>query len=317
MNRIRVLFCGSHLSGAEVLRDLLDTPDEFEVTGVWTSKDPEVRPESYASVLDIARANEIPVLVGNPRNDVRFLRHLEGLDVIVCANYRYILPENIFRRVARGAINIHGSFLPAYRGRTPNTWAIIKGEEQTGATVHLIEPQVDTGPILAQERVQIDPRDTGHTLFLRMVELYPKLVRRGIYNLLDPEFTPVKQDESQASEYPARRPEDGRIEWSWSAREVYDWIRAQTDPYPGAFTFFQGQRVRVWNGILTDVVGPEQSGPPGKIVGIALSPDVSGIWVAAGDRPILLTSVQIADQGVCSPDSLLNQLWRVGDILGT
>jgi methionyl-tRNA formyltransferase len=313
----RVVFCGFQLSGAEVLRDLLSTPEEFEVVEVWTSKDPDVWPDGYASVEELARAKGIPVRVGNPRNSERLRRLPERVDVLLCANYRYILPESIFLRATRGAVNIHGSLLPAYRGRTPNTWAIIHGEEETGATVHLIEATVDTGAILAQARIPIDPYDTGYTLFLKMVKRYPGLVRQAIRNLLDPDFLPVEQDESRASEYPARSPDDGGIQWPLSAWEIYNWIRAQTAPYPGAFTTFHGSRVTVWNAVYTDAVRPDRTGSPGSILGTALSPQSSGLWVATGDRPILLTSVQVGSHAACSPHSLLNRLWRIGDILGS
>ena len=146
-----------------------------------------------------------------------------------------------------GAFNLHGSFLPAYRGRCPVNWVIINGEKKTGVTLHYMIDKPDAGDIVGQKAVVIDISDTAKTLYDKLCgaardlldELLPLMMRGQIPRKI--------QDLSQGSYYGGRRPEDGRINWEKSADEIYNLIRGVTDPYPGAFAFLDNnEKIIIW-----------------------------------------------------------------------
>ena len=147
-----------------------------------------------------------------------------------------------------GALNLHGSLLPRYRGRCPVNWVLINGETETGVTLHYMEEKPDRGEIVGQERVAIQPEDTALTLFARMTVAAGTLLREA-YPLLRAGTAPrLPQDQSQASYFGGRRPSDGLISWDKDALSVYNLVRAVTHPYPGAFTHLRGKKLFIWAG---------------------------------------------------------------------
>lgn len=320
---LRVIFCGHNRAGALVLKELLSSPGRSRVVWVWTV--PETPPEAGVekTVAQLAAEKGIPVFTGNPRRELAAdsVRSQQP-DLIVCSNYKYLIPRELYGSARLGAINVHGSLLPRYRGRMPNCWAIIQGETVTGVTAHQIDDGVDTGPVLAQERIPIDWRDTGATLVEKQIERCPAVVLKGIDNLLDPSFVPQPQREAEASIFPKRDPEDGAIRWDWPAKRIYDWIRAQTHPYPGSWTTHRGKRVMVWGSAYpvgaafqAAVAGTRYG--PGRVLGALVSPELSGVWVSTGSEPLLLTKVSAAGRSACSPyDWMLSKDWNEGDSLG-
>lgn len=159
----------------------------------------------------------------------------EKIQYLISVNYRYILPIQMISFV-KYAINIHGSLLPKYRGRTPHVWSIINGEKIGGITCHLIEETVDTGAIIVQKTVDITPDDTGYTLLEKFQTLYPEILLQSLTHLklLKPLIT---QDENMASYYGKRTPDMGYIDFNKGAQDIINFIRAQAAPYPGAYTY--------------------------------------------------------------------------------
>lgn len=308
---LRILFCGSNLAGVRVLSDLLSAPDHYVIVEVWTVPEPAANLVPESSVLHLAEKQGLPIFTGNPRKSMDLAtmpsRHL---DLIVCVNYRYILPRDIYKTSKLGAMNIHGSLLPAYRGRTPNTWAIINGETETGVTAHIIDEGVDTGRILCQEPVPVSLNDTGHSLSLKLTAVYPRIVREAIHKIQDEAFTPIPQDESKATVFPKRTPSDGRIDWTWSAKRVFDWVRAQTAPYPGAFIYLREIKMTVWEAEWVQQTNAPimPAGRPGEVVGVCYGAGDSqgGVFVSCGDGSlVLLRSVQREGEEACHASSLV------------
>lgn len=150
------------------------------------------------------------------------------------------------------AYALHASLLPDYSGGAPLVWAIINGEKRTGITLFQLANGVDNGPVIAQAAVPIEPNDTIASLYaaietagLGLVATYLPALGRG-------EVKPVPQDESKRRVFPQRSPADGLIDWHRSAAQLYDFVRAQTRPYPGAFTLFNGREVRIWSAAKAD-----------------------------------------------------------------
>jgi methionyl-tRNA formyltransferase len=146
---------------------------------------------------------------------------------------------------------MHGSLLPKYRGRAPVNWAIVNGETETGATLHYMERRADAGAIVGQEAVPILPDDTALDVFGKVTSAAGRLLDRVLPNLIDGTAVVVAQIEAEATTFPGRKPEDGRIDWSGTAASVHNLVRAVAPPYPGAFTSLRGETVFIHRTRLT------------------------------------------------------------------
>lgn len=182
-------------------------------------------------------------------------------------NYLFIEEEDIIRLPKLYAINLHGSLLPKYRGRTPHAWAIINGETETGVTAHLMNVQVDDGAIVAQVKVPIGPDDTGATILECYQTIYPRLLDQLLSAIESNTLRPIPQDRSLATYFGKRPPADGQIDWSWHRERIRNWIRAQAKPYPGAFCFYQDQKITIHKATLSQQ-GFSTEQPNGLIVAV-------------------------------------------------
>lgn len=197
-------------------------------------------------IIDLAAEQNVPVFIGNPREG-RLLEFLENksCDIILSINYLYLIERDIVCFPKRYAINFHGSLLPKYRGRTPHVWAIINGEKKCGITAHLIDEGCDTGPIIIQQEVEIMEDDTGQNILEKYKHLYPALVKEVLNKVERNNIELTIQDETKATFFDKRTPSDGMIDWSWQTIRINNWVRAQSHPYPGAFTFYEGEKIIV------------------------------------------------------------------------
>jgi methionyl-tRNA formyltransferase len=219
-----------------------------DVRAVFTHTDDPNENIYFDSVEEIARASGLPCHTPkdiNARENVKLLRGIAP-DVIFSFYYRQLLSNEILDIPPDGAINLHGSLLPKYRGRAPLNWAIINGEKETGVTLHYMVERPDAGDIIAQRSVPIRIDDTAIAVAGRMTEEAVKLLDETLPLIAARQVTAVPQDESQATTFPRRTPEDGCIDWDMSNLLVYDLIRALTHPFPGAFSYFRGKKLFIW-----------------------------------------------------------------------
>lgn len=196
-------------------------------------------------ITELAKQNDVPVFNGNPRGGqlVDFLKeHQIETDLILSINYLFILDQKLIDYLPL-AINIHGSLLPKYRGRTPHVWSIINGESKTGVTAHIIDADCDSGDVVDQIVVPIGKDDTGSGILKKFEEVYPELLLSAIEKVHTDRLKKIKQDDSKATYYGKRTPDDGLINWNWHKERIRNWVRAQADPYPGAFCWLNGEKV--------------------------------------------------------------------------
>lgn len=200
--------------------------------------------KSSEGIIEFAQNNSIPVFVGNPRknNPESFLKQYQT-DVIFSINYLFIVEKVVLKHPKLFAINLHGSLLPKYRGRTPHVWAIINGEKETGITAHIMEEGCDTGDIVLQEKLIIQEDFTGDGILNEFKRIYPEMILELIRQIENKELKRVEQDNSRATYFGKRTPEDGQINWNWQKERIYNWVRAQAQPYPGAFTTIKDQKI--------------------------------------------------------------------------
>jgi methionyl-tRNA formyltransferase len=260
---MRVVFLGNHTVGVTALSALLEVAD---VTGVIAHPaDPEdgVR---YASVYDFAVARGLPTIRARGRDATvpAFLAQAAA-DLLWITDYRYLLPADLLNSARYGAVNLHPSLLPRYRGRAPLNWAILHGEREVGLTAHVVDAGMDSGDILAQHRLVLgDDEDVGHVLE-RLMPLYDALPREIVRGFETQSLSPTPQNHALATTFPARTPADGRVQWSAPARHIHNLVRAVAAPYPGAFTQLDDRQVTIWR---TRPVDRDEAAPPGTILSI-------------------------------------------------
>ena len=229
-----------------------------EILCVYTDKKSE-------DILTLAERRDIPVFVGNPRNQraCEFLEEFE-VDLLLSVNYLFIIRSELFQQ-ARLAVNVHGSMLPKYRGRTPHVWAIINNETSTGITAHVIDQGCDTGDIIRQVQVPIGPKDTGAVVLEKFNELYLPLIDQVIRDFEQGTLRTFTQNHHLATTFGKRTPDDGHINWSWQRERIQNWVRAQAQPYPGAFTLYEGKKVIV-DEVTMSELGFKQEDENGKVL---------------------------------------------------
>jgi methionyl-tRNA formyltransferase len=221
----------------------------FAIQAIFSHDDDPEENCWFGSVKDWAMNNSIEVFCPLNINEPRWVNKIADLapDVIFSFYYRYMLDEDILNIPASGAYNLHGSLLPAYRGRCPVNWVLINGETQTGVTLHHMTKKADAGDIVCQRAVTIDFEDTALTLHEKLCRETAVLLEE-ILPLIEAGDAPrTPQDLKAGSYFGGRRPEDGKIDWEWPAVRIYNLIRAVTFPYPGAFSFLpDGQKILIW-----------------------------------------------------------------------
>ena len=166
-------------------------------------------------------------------------------DVILVMGWYYMLKKKVREAAKFGAWGIHASLLPKYAGGAPLVWAIIHGEKQTGVTLFRMEQGVDDGDIIAQEAFDITETDTIDTVYKKATAASQHILAAIFRHPAHVKFTP--QDKSKLEIFPQRSPKDGEINWEWEPKRIYDFIRAQTKPYPGAWTIINGKKVTIWD----------------------------------------------------------------------
>lgn len=265
---MRVLFFGNHDVGIAALETLLAST---EVVGVVAHPiDPEegIR---YASVYDFAQQEKLNVIRGKGK-DLKVFEFAEAIkpDLIWVTDYRYIIPCELIGVAFRGAVNLHPSLLPKYRGRAPINWAILYGETEIGLTAHFIDEGVDSGDIIEQIPISLSVNeDVGDALFALM-PLYRSITKKVISYFEQNNVPRRPQDIVQGSIFPARTPKDGQIDWSKSAVEIRNLIRAVSRPYPGAFCDFHGETIHIWKAAVVEGDGSEhESGEIIKVLGVS------------------------------------------------
>jgi methionyl-tRNA formyltransferase len=291
VSAMRIVFCGTPEFAVPSLRRLAAEPG-ISVEAVITQPDrPRGRGQhvSGTPVKETALAANLHVYQPETiKSDSaqEFLKRVAP-DAVVIIAYGQIIPARLLTLPRLGWINLHASLLPRYRGAAPIQWAIANGETTTGLTTMQIDAGMDTGPTLLQHELEIGPEETSPELAARMSEIGAGLIVDSLLRLDRGEISPLPQDNGKASYAAILKKEDGRIDWTSTAREIYNRMRGFA-PWPGAYTTFRGQTCHVWGRPQGDVIADVRI-TPGKIV-----PLTKGIHVVCGEGTCLsLESVQL------------------------
>jgi methionyl-tRNA formyltransferase len=246
---LRILFLGYSEVGHECLSLLLERGDN--VVALITHEDNPGEKIWFKTPAAIAREHKpaIPICTPESINTPEWIARIRDEirpDLILSVYYRNMVSTRVLEIPRLGAFNMHGSLLPKYRGRAPINWAVLHGEPRIGMTLHKMVRRADAGDIVDQQGVDIGPRDTAEQAFRKVLPCARAVLARQIDALLAGTAPATPQDESQATYFGGRKSEDGRISFAKTSTEIFNLIRAVTDPYPGAFADVNNARLMIW-----------------------------------------------------------------------
>ena len=228
--------CLNALLHAGIQIDLVVTHQDDPNENVW-----------FGSVAKLCEEQKIPCITPNANQLIDLIPQIKKLapDYLFSFYYRHMIPAELLACAKVAALNMHGSLLPKYRGRSPVNWAILHGETQTGATLHIMETKPDAGDIVGQSAVSIDANETATDVFGKVSQAAVKVINQVLPDLVQGHVPRKPNFLAQGSYFGGRKPVDGQIVWQQTAKQVHDLVRAVAPPYPGAFTDWQGQRMIV------------------------------------------------------------------------
>jgi len=240
---MRVIFFGNHTVGVRVLSALLE---HTTVVGVVAHPDDHEDGVVYESVFEYSKLKKLNVIrsTGKSMITFNFVNKIKP-DLIWVTDFKYIITENIFLIAPLGAVNIHPSLLPHYRGRASINWAIINGETKFGLTAHFIDKNIDTGDIIRQKKITIKSNDYIGNILQKAYPEYYEITVEVIELFKKGKVTRIPQL-LKLPMYGKRTPEDGKIDWNQPIENIYNLIRAVSHPYPGAFTFLGRSKILIW-----------------------------------------------------------------------
>jgi len=283
----------------------------FNIQAIFTHDDNPAENCWFASVKDWGAERDIPTYRPESVNSPEWVLKIRGLepDVIFSFYYRNLLNDEILQIPAAGAFNLHGSLLPAYRGRVPVNWVLVNGETETGVTLHYMVKRADAGDIVSQRRVSIEFEDTAHSLFKKLLQAADSLLEETLPMIIAGQTPRIKQDLGKGSYFGRRRPEDGRIDWQWPAIRIYNLIRAVTEPYPGAFCYSpDGQKLIIWWAVPDRIEKQQGVVKPGTIIN-----ESDKVLVKAADGWLQLADIAITERRLTG-ESIIN-CFKTGDVL--
>lgn len=308
----KLIFMGTPDFSATVLKGLLEDGD-YDIVAVVTQPDRAVGRKKeirQTPVKELALATNLPVYQPEKLSGSQELQELMALaaDGIVTAAFGQFLPEKLLQSV-NFALNVHASLLPKYRGGAPIHYALINGDQEAGVTIMEMVKQMDAGDMVAKASIAIEESDNVGTLFEKLALVGRDLLLESLPKYLAGEIVPQAQDESQATFSPNITPEEERIDWEKSAREIFNQVRGM-NPWPVAHTFLEGQRFKIYQ--LREVPG---QGEPGQII----AKTKKELILAAGQGAVSLEQVQPAGKPRMAIGDFLNGMGRqlqVGDFFG-
>ncbi|MFJ7146174.1 bifunctional UDP-4-amino-4-deoxy-L-arabinose formyltransferase/UDP-glucuronic acid oxidase ArnA [Pseudomonas protegens] len=257
----------------------------YEIAAVFTHADDPKENTFYGSVAQLCARKGIAVHAPEDANHPLWIERISKLDpdYLFSFYYRNLLSEPLLATARKGAFNLHGSLLPHYRGRAPANWVLVKGETETGVTLHRMVKRADAGAIIAQQRVAIERSDTALSLHHKLRDAATSLLRDTLPALAQGKITETAQDESKASYFGRRTAADGKLEWKRPAEELFNLVRAVTQPYPGAFCAVGEHKLIVWS---AEVAKGNEGQAPGRVI------SVDPLRIACGEDSLVITSGQ-------------------------
>lgn len=228
----------------------------------------------------------------NDSNNVKIIKKITP-DVIFAIGISQIIKPNILEIPKYGCIGFHPTLLPKDRGRAAIPWTILKEKNETGATLFYMTEGMDDGNIIAQEKIKVEPRENARTLYDKVNKNLRKIISENIFDILNNNVKTIKQNEDEATFCLKREPKDGLINWDNTAKNIDKLVRATTDPYPGAYTYYKGKKMIIWDTEIFD--NKKYTAKNGQIVDIC---DGKGVLVMTRKKILLIKNVEYEGKNI-------------------
>ena len=285
-----IRFLGSKRQGLESLRALLTAHHPVEVVTLDDRADGR---SCLADIRALAQDHACPVVVVPDTGELPPSVYRPA-DLLVVIGWYRLLPAPILEMARLGAVGVHNSLLPRYRGGAPLVWALLEGETTVGASLFSLGPGIDDGPVWSRIMVDVMPDDDIGSVLERLIPASARMVQTTVPRILAGTIAPEPQRHEEATYGAQRTIDDGVVNWQWSARDIQRFVRAQTKPYPGAFTYLGRQRLRLWQAtVLAETV----HATPGQVTGRT----ASSVHVACGGGQVLALHAVSLDGGDVVP----------------
>lgn len=282
----RILFIGSKESGFKVFKKMHELSSD-RLIGCVTMDDTEDERSVLDNFMEYCQKKQIPLQILTGKCDIT--SSIEGLNPDICfvMGWYYIIPDSVLKKVRGGILGIHNSLLPSYRGFAPVVWAMIHGEKEIGFSVFSMNDGMDTGKIWFQRKVFVSETDYISDVLTKIDEGINDFFDKSYLKILSGDLRPYEQGHENISYGARRMPEDGRIDWNRNAEEIYNFIRAQSRPYPGAYSYYRGNKVTIWKAEIFPYV---IYGKPGQ-VGMIDAEEQKAVIVCGNNSGIVLHQV--------------------------
>ncbi|KKC05574.1 methionyl-tRNA formyltransferase [Mycobacterium nebraskense] len=304
---MRIVFFGFQTWGYRTLKALIETDHNVLLAVSHPSSEESYKAIWSAPVDDLARKHGIPLHLTETvdAETIDLVKRVEP-DVVVVNSWYYRMPAELYDLPLHGTLNLHDSLLPRFTGFSPVLWALISGESQFGLTVHRMDDGLDTGDILVQRSVPIGPTDTGTELVLRGMDLIPDVLEEALSALESGTAVWRPQNKAERTYFHKRSERDSLIDWNWSAGDLERFVRALSDPYPPAFTFYRGEQIEILEARVSDA---GYGGTTGRVI----VQEEGGVVVCGPDahrgrnRGLVITRVRSADGVECGGEKFFRR----------
>lgn len=301
----KVLFIGSKQLGLDCLKTMARLSRETLI-GVMTFDDSSDTRSKFDDFKDFCAAEEIPLLIAKNRSDSERIIEEQNPDVCFVVGWYWLISNKILESVPNGLLGIHNSLLPKYRGGSPLIWGIINDEPYIGFSMFTFTEGMDEGDIWFQYKLKLEDKHNINDVLVEFEKEAVRQLENSYLKILNGALKPVPQNHAEATYCAQRKPEDGVIDWNKPAREIFNFIRAQSRPYPGAYTVHKGKKLTIWKASLNDHT---YYGTAGQVAKIA----TEGVTVICGDnKSIVLEEVHYEDQDCHSTDVIKTFKTRFG-----
>lgn len=310
---MRIVAFGFQTWGYKTLQALIDLNHDVTLAVTHPASEESYKAIWSASVEELAREHSIPLHLTErvDTETIDLVKRAEP-DVIVVNSWYNRMPAELYDLPPHGTLNMHDSLLPKFTGFSPALWALISGESEFGLTVHRMDDGLDTGDILIQHSLAIGPADTGTGLVMRGMDLIPGALAEALDALGSGTAVWRPQNKAERTYFHKRSERDSLIDWAWPAEDLERFVRALSDPYPRAFTFYRGERIEVLEAHVSEA---RYGGTPGRVI----VQEDGGVVVSGpnayrgGNRGLVITRIRCAGGVECSG----NEYFRRGGYLNS
>lgn len=284
--REKVLFIGSKTLGFKILQTIFSISDKYSLE-ILSIEDQQDARSAYSDIKKFAVINNLPIKIAKNRKESEQMIIDIAPDICIVVCWYWLISEITLNSVPKGFLGIHYSLLPKYRGGSPLIWSLINGESIVGLSLFSFTPGMDDGVIWGQKSLNCEPNSYVEDILGQLEVLAVEVIDENFIDVIKGKIKPDEQIHSNATYCCTRKSDDGKIDWENSSVEVVRFIRAQSVPYPGAFSYLGGKKIIIWR---ASMFKSPYFGIPGKIARI----DSNGIYVICGNNTaILLEEIEI------------------------